>query len=105
LLLVGLVTALASVAHGQTSSQADALEGDINALAERIDALPAPAGDTAPQLTQQQIADVALRTAEVEERALHATLRLEELNSTLASLHAFAGDLNADADKLGQVTP
>jgi hypothetical protein len=103
LLLLGLITALASVAHGQTSDPAEALEGDIATLAERIDTLAVSA--IGAHLTQQQIADLALRTAEVEERALHATLRLEDLDSTLASLHAFADDLNADADKLGQVTP
>jgi hypothetical protein len=122
-LLLSLLFGVVSVAHGKDSAEAEALTRDIADLQERLAGLTPPQGPAGPPgpdgapgkagpfgadgtpLTQEQIVELALRTAALEERALEAQLRIEQLNSTLVSLHALTDKLLADADALHGLTP
>ena len=117
--------AMASLAHGQDErpSDADELAEELAAIADQLEELRAPQGPTGPKgptgedgpagpagedgvpLSQAQIVELAERTAELEKRALQAKLRLEQLDTTLAALHAVTDKLSADADTLDGLTP
>ncbi len=123
---VGVVVALSSLVSAQDPDRAavvGGLEADIVALSGRLEGLsappgaqgePGPQGDPGPQglpgpdgtqLSQQQIVDLALRTAALEKRAQDCTLRLERLNTTLNALHALTDKLEADAQTLESLSP
>ena len=119
--VLGLLMAMASIAHGQDSTSEDELAADLAAIAAHLAELRAPQGPSGPKgptgedgpagptgedglpLSQAQIVELAERTAELEKRALHARLRLEQLDTTLAALHAVTEKLSADADTLDRL--